>query len=289
MLTAGYVGLRGIHFAALMLLFGCTLFISRLAPRHLHRLLVRRFSALLRLSLCAGVLSSALMFALQGGIMGDGWADVFAPQTWLLLADTQFGSIWLWQIIVAVITLIVGYLQPQQQGRLMLLSGAQLILMAGVGHAAMHEGFVGMLQRTNHALHLLCAAAWFGGLLPVIFCMRMSRTRWKKHAVMAMMRFSRYGHLAVAGVLATGMINTLLIQGAFWSAQTGYGRMLLIKCALVALMVAIAVVNRYVLVPRLGLKNSQAQHFLIWMTWTEVVLGALVLATVSLFATWEPF
>lgn len=289
MLTAGYIGLRGIHFAALMLLFGCTLFISRLAPRHLHRLMVARFTALLRLSLCAGALSAVFMFALQGGIMGDGWADVFDPQTWRLLVGTQFGSVWLWQITVAVITLIVGYIQPQQQGRLMLLSGAQLILMAGVGHAAMHEGVTGVLQRANHALHLLCAAAWFGGLLPVIFCMRISRTSWKNHAVMAMMRFSRYGHLAVAGVLITGMINTLLIQGTLWSLQTGYGRMLLIKSALVALMVAIAVVNRYVLVPRLGLKNSQARHFLIWMTWTEVVLGAFVLAAVSLFATWEPF
>jgi putative copper resistance protein D len=39
------------------------------------------------------------------------------------------------------------------------------------------------------------------------FCMRLSQARWRDHAVMAMMRFSRYGHVAVAGVLATGIIN----------------------------------------------------------------------------------
>jgi putative copper resistance protein D len=44
------------------------------------------------------MLSAVFMFALQGGIMGDGWTDVFSPQTWRLLAGTQFGSIWLWQI-----------------------------------------------------------------------------------------------------------------------------------------------------------------------------------------------
>lgn len=289
MLTAGYIGLRGIHFAAVMLLFGCALFISRLAPRHLQPVMVTRFTLLTRICLGMSMLSAVFMFALQGGIMGDGWTDVFSPQIWLLLTGTQFGSIWLWQIIIAVMTMLVGYLQPQQQGRLMLLAGAQLLLMAGVGHAAMHDGMAGILQRTNHAFHLLCAAAWFGGLLPVIFCMRLSQARRREHAVMAMMRFSRYGHVAVAGVLATGIINTLLIQGSMWSTQTNYGRMLLIKCALVALMVAIALANRYVLVPRLGLKNSQARYFLIWMTWTEVVLGALVLAAVSLFATWEPF
>ncbi|HAU8266518.1 TPA: copper homeostasis membrane protein CopD [Kluyvera intermedia] len=289
MLTAGYIGLRGIHFAALMLLFGCALFISRLAPRHLLLVMVTRFTGLIRLCLCMGALSAVFMFALQGGIMGDGWKDVFSPQTWRLLAGTQFGSIWLWQMFIAVMTMFVGYLQPKQQGRLVLLTGAQLILLAGVGHAAMHEGIAGILQRANHALHLLCAATWLGGLLPVLFCMRLSQARWREYAVSSMMRFSRYGHVAVAGVLVTGMINSLFIQGTLWSTQTGYGRMLLIKCALVALMVAIALANRYVLVPRLGLKNSQARHSLIWMTWTEVVLGALVLAAVSLFATWEPF
>jgi putative copper resistance protein D len=55
------------------------------------------------------------MFALQGGIMGDGWTDVFSPQIWLLLTGTQFGSIWLWQIIIAVMTMLVGYLQPNSR------------------------------------------------------------------------------------------------------------------------------------------------------------------------------
>ncbi|MEA7188011.1 hypothetical protein ONJ45_27840, partial [Salmonella enterica subsp. enterica serovar Virginia] len=41
----------------------------------------------------------------------------------------------------------------------------------------------------NHALHLLCAAAWFGGLLPVVYCMRMAQGRWRQHAISAMMRF----------------------------------------------------------------------------------------------------
>lgn len=289
MLTTAYVGLRGIHFAALMLLFGCALFINRLAPRHLSRLLVRRFSCLQTCCLWCGAISAVLLYAFQGGMMGDGWGDVFQPQIWAELAGTRFGAIGVWQIIIATITLILAWLHPHQQGRLMSLVGVQLMLMAGVGHAAMREGFVGMLQRGNHALHLLAAASWVGGLLPVVWCLRMAQGHWKKQAVLAMMRFSRYGHLAVACVLVTGIANTLLIQGHLWSGDTDYGRFLLIKCALVALMVAIALVNRYVLVPRSGHKNSRARDALIWMTWTEVVLGAFVLAIVSLFATWEPF
>lgn len=55
------------------------------------------------------------------------------------------------------------------------------------------------------------------------------------------------------------------------------------------MMVAIALTNRYFLVPRFGANAGREQHIFIRMTQAEVVLGALVLATVSLFATWEPF
>ena len=71
--------------------------------------------------------------------------------------------------------------------------------------------------------------------------------------------------------------------------HSGWGRMLLLKCALVAMMVVIALVNRYVLVPRFRSGDGREQRYFIRMTQTEVVLGALVLAAVSLFATWEPF
>ena len=177
MLTASYIGLRFIHFSTLMLIFGCSFFISRLAPFHLQRLMTRQFLLLQRNCMLLSFVSAVLMYLLQGGIMGDGWQDVWSSQTWLALAETQFGSVWLWQMIVAAVALCVVLLQPQHQGRVMVLCGAQLLLMAGVGHAAMLEGMAGIMQRTNHALHLLCASAWFGGLLPVIYCMYLRRRR----------------------------------------------------------------------------------------------------------------
>jgi len=54
-------------------------------------------------------------------------------------------------------------------------------------------------------------------------------------------------------------------------------------------MVVIALANRYFLVPRFRAQSGREQQIFIRMTQAEVVLGALVLATVSLFATWEPF
>lgn len=289
MLAFIYVGLRFIHFGALMLIFGNAVYSVWFAPSSLHRLMTRRFQAQQQIASLVSLLSAFLMFMIQAGLMGNGWGDVFNPDVLQSVLATQFGSVWLWQIILAVITACAAWLAPQKGSRLLLLAMGQFVLLAGVGHAAMNDGAVGAMQRINHALHLLCAATWVGGLLPLLFCMHLAKGRWQTAAIYTMMRFSRVGHYAVAGVVLTGAINGLFILGITVPWQTGYVQLLLFKCALVALMVVIALVNRYFLVPRFSAHIGREQQIFIRMTQAEVVLGALVLATVSLFATWEPF
>ena len=220
--------------------------------------------------------------------MGDGWNDVWQPTIWRAVIGTQFGGVWLWQVVLAWIALAVAWIKPRRPARLLLLLFcAQLLLMAGVGHAAMHDGWVGALQRTNHALHLFCVSAWAGGLLPFVYCLRLARGRWRQVAITAMMRFSHYGHLAVAGAIASGIGNTLLIQGQL-IGDSPWGTVLLFKCALVAGMVAIALVNRYVLVPRMSGNGSWAERTILRTTQLEMALAALAILAVSLFATWQP-
>lgn len=289
MLSGVYVSLRFIHFISLMIAFGCVLYGAWWAPVTLRRLLMQRFYPLMRHLLLASALSALLMLMAQGGLMGNGWPDVWQPAIWQAVAGTQFGSAWVWQILLALVALVVVWLKPRRPARLLLiLLCAQLLLLAGVGHAAMNEGWQGILQRTNHAVHLFCVASWFGGLLPFIYCLRLAHGRWRQAAIYTMMRFSRYGHLAVAGAIASGIVNALFIQGGLIS-DSPWGRMLLFKCALVAAMVAIALVNRYVLVPRISASETRAEQLIVRTTQMEIVLGALALFAVSLFATWEPY
>ncbi len=103
-----------------------------------------------------------------------------------------------------------------------------------------------------------------------------------------MMRFSRYGHLAVALVILTGGINTLLIAGVPWPVHSRYLSMLWVKACLVAVMVIIALYNRYLLVPRFNQSQGAAQRQFITLIKVEWILSLLVVACVSLFATWEP-
>lgn len=272
-----------------MLAFGCVLYGAWWASPQLRRLMMQRFLPLLRGALLVNALAATLMLMLQGGQMGNGWGDVLRPEVWLAVTGTRFGSVWLWQILLAWIALIVVCLKPHRLAPLLLiLCIAQFLLMASVGHAAMRDGVVGALQRMNHAVHLLCASAWFGGLVPFLYCLRLAKGPWRTSAINTMMRFSRWGHLAVIGVILSGVVNALLIQGQLVT-DTAYGRLLLIKCAFVALMVVIALANRYVLVPRMATDRQRIQTLLVRTTQAEVILGALVLAAVSLFATWEPF
>ncbi|HGF0128880.1 TPA: copper homeostasis membrane protein CopD [Klebsiella michiganensis] len=289
MLSGVYVSLRFIHFISLIVAFGCVLYGAWWAPVALRRLMMQRFYPLMRYLLSASALSALLMLMAQGGLMGNGWPDVWQPAIWQAVAGTQFGGVWVWQILLAFVALAVVWLKPRRPGRLLLvLFCAQLLLLAGVGHAAMNDGWLGIVQRTNHALHLFCVASWFGGLLPFIYCLRLAHGRWRQAAICTMMRFSRYGHLAVAGAIASGVVNALLIQGGLISTSP-WGRMLLFKCALVAAMVAIALVNRYVLVPRMSAGGTRAEQLIVRTTQIEISLGALALFAVSLFATWEPF
>jgi putative copper resistance protein D len=200
------------------------------------------------------------MLMVQGGLMGNGWPDLWQPAIWQAVAGTRFGSVWIWQILLAWIALAIAWLKPRRPARLLLVLCAQILLMAGVGHAVMSEG-VRARRSGLTTLSSVLRRQLVWRLLPFIYCLRLARGRWRQAAIGTMMRFSRYGHLAVAGAIASGVLNALLIQGGLFR-DSPWGEMLLIKCALVAGMVAIALVNRYVLVPRMSESGTRAEQLI---------------------------
>ncbi len=290
MLAFTWIALRFIHFTSLMLVFGFAMYGAWQAPLTIRRLLTKRFLRLQQHAAVWSLISATAMLAVQGGLMGTGWSDVFSPNIWLAVLQTQFGGVWLWQIVLALVTLIVALMQPQNMPRLLfMLTTAQFILLAGVGHATLNEGVTAKIHQTNHAIHLICAAAWFGGLLPVLWCMQLIKGRWRHQAIQALMRFSWCGHFAVIGVLASGVLNALLITGFPPTLTTHWGQLLLLKAILVMIMVVIALANRYVLVPRMRQDEDRAAPWFVWMTKLEWAIGAVVLVIISLLATLEPF
>lgn len=173
MLAFTWIALRFIHFTSLMLVFGFAMYGAWLAPLMIRRLLTKRSLRLQQHAAVWSLISATAMLAVQGGLMGTGWTDVFSPNIWQAVLQTQFGGVWLWQIVLALVTLIVALMQPRNMPRLLfMLTTAQFILLAGVGYATLNEGVTAKIHQTNHAIHLICAAAWFGGLLPVLLTCR---------------------------------------------------------------------------------------------------------------------
>ncbi|MEZ3498900.1 copper homeostasis membrane protein CopD [Pantoea sp. KPR_PJ] len=290
-MTSLWILLRALHFAAVMLLAGSAFYTVLLAPRRYRSLLAQRLHHVMLICVWLALLSALLMLGVQLVLMSGDWRNLFSGDIWLAVLATRFGAVWQWETGIAAITLLGGVLRHARRQQVWL-SGAlfQLGCMALTGHAAMHDGMSGILQPVNHAVHLIAAAFWAGGLLPLLILMREARQIDRRSdAIRAMMRFSRYGHLAVALALFTGIINTLLIVG--WPGQwTGsrYSALLTVKVVLVGIMAGIALINRYLLVPRFRLAGKGAQHCFIRMTQLELLLACVVVGLVSVFATLSP-
>ncbi|MEU3402596.1 copper resistance protein CopC [Streptomyces sp. NPDC006670] len=90
-------------------------------------------------------------------------------------------------------------------------------------------------------LHLLAVATWLGGLAALLVALRKVPDIERE----AVQRFSRVAFISVLVLAATGVYQSWRQLGS-WSALTGtsYGRLLLIKVALVAVLVGIAYLSR---------------------------------------------
>lgn len=289
-LTSFYILCRWLHFAALMSLVGAGVYTTLLAPARYRADLTRRLMPTLVVACWLTLLSAVLLLAAQTGKMGEGWQDTLDVDIWLAVLQTQFGRVWQLQLALAALGCLALLLRGAPRQRTLLLCAAlQLAGLAFTGHATMLEGAAGLFQRVNQMVHLLSAAFWAGGLLPVIVLMQeVRRPQQRYDAVRTLMRFSRYGHLAVVLVVVSGAVNGLLLLGWPPASFRLYSQLLLLKTLLVGAMIGIALYNRYWLVPRFQRSGEKAQQQFINSTLAEIGLAAAVLMAVGVFATLEP-
>jgi putative copper resistance protein D len=265
---------RALHFAAVISLAGSLAFPVLVAepalaaartPRTGDEVLRRSLSRLAWASLALALLSGLVWLVLEArGMSGLPLAAVFRQGVVAkVLAQTRFGHDWLLRFALATLLALLlatrdrrGPAEPA--GALgwsaLLLGAALLAALAWAGHAGATLGVDGDVHVAADALHLLAAGAWLGGLYPLarLFAVAMREVGWTDVARIATRRFSRLGIVSVATLLATGIANSwFLVGGVPGLLGTAYGRLLLLKLALFAAMVAIAAVNRQRLTPRL--------------------------------------
>ncbi len=221
--------------------------------------------------------------------MADDWSAAADPGALgAVLADTAFGRAWIVHLALLLAFFAATFRPRSGWTGLTLLSGLSLASLGLTGHAVMQAGIEGVAHRANDALHLLCGGAWTGGLIPFLLSLgAFRRGAHAREAVTGMIRFSFYGHFAVAGVVATGVVNVALTSGLPLPPDTPYRALLDVKIGVVAVMIALALVNRYALVPRLAVM-PRALATLRAFTIANAGLGTLAIALVSVFGLLNP-
>ena len=281
---------RFAHFMATMLAFGASAYLLLHASGELRRSLAPSVWRVVTTASAIALVSAILWLQLEAASMTDDWSAATDPRAVAAVAtDTAFGAVWIGRLVLAAALVVAAFWRRRNWATISVLSGLLLASLALVGHAAMQTGAVGVLHRLNHAAHLLTAGAWLGGLIPFVMCLSgYCDPKLQRDAVNAMMSFSYFARFVVAGIVATGIVNIALTSGrAPVPPSTPYEALLVLKIAIVGVMISLAAFNRYWLTPRLG-RSTHALGALRLTSVTEIVLGALVVALVSLFALLDP-
>jgi putative copper resistance protein D len=276
--------------AAAITAYGLSGFIAWIAPKQLGQAIAASSNFLIVAASSLAVLSTLAWLPIEAAMIGESWQSAVDRSTLsTLLCDTAIGKAWLVRL---VLSLLLTAALPWRSASIvrLALSGLLLASLALTGHANMDEGTRGVLHILNDALHVLAGGAWLGSLLALPGCLdRLRDPAFGTEAKTALRRFSSAGHLAVALVIATGIINTVLVLQR-WPTdfRSTYQTLLVTKIAFVAGMTGLALVNRYIFVPRMPTQRDRAIIQIRSGTYAELALGAGVLALVAFLGILDP-
>jgi putative copper resistance protein D len=269
---------RAIHFGAVLWLFGEFVFFAVVVGPALRSLSEdastdsrdpeRRLVCVAGCCVAIGIASAIVWLLLEAASMsGTPLAVAFNRQTLdVVVRETLFGRIWLVRLGLSLLLSAALWFawrqQPRRQGPILkiggtLLAGAYAATLAWTGHAAADAGVDHYLHLASDAVHLLAAGAWVGALPGLISLLKhagdVARPQRFARAVSATRRFSTLGMVSVSALVVTGLVNAWYLVGSVPALlETDYGRLLLWKVLLFAMMLTLAAINRLHLTPQLA-------------------------------------
>jgi putative copper resistance protein D len=292
---AALAAARWIHFAAVMLLFGASLFPFYALPLQ---------SDLPELAPARGVLRVAALVAFVSGIawVGASLVNITGEVDGLLdgdalaafLFETGFGRIWMLRIVLLLALSIAAFsIRTDASERnpgtalIALLAALLLVSQAWIGHPAASTAAERPIVIAGYALHVLGAGVWLGALLPLWLMLRVRNTHDDRIEI-ALHRFSAVGMFTIAIILAGGLINAW----ARWNSldalvASAWGKVLLVKALGFACLVALAFANRFVLMPRLAAAGAVRAR-LTGNVIAEQAIGLAVLAAAAVLGILPP-
>lgn len=220
---------------------------------------------------------SVVTFVLHGAeAHAGGIGQAFDPHSWNDMLSTRTGVLIVLRMILSValgLLLSLGLHRSDRLWRWSALAASLMTLMtfSGAGHASSADP--ALLWQLVDLVHLGGVVVWVGGL--AVF--GAASTEWYEgdESGGAITRFSRWSTIAVPVVAITGVVTAREYSDGFSDiTATGWGRALLVKVVLVAVLVAVGGVSRWML------RHHGAASIRRTVV-AEAVAGILVLALVA--------
>ena len=234
-LLAGVVG--GLAVAGLVL--------GRVRPEELVVVARRR--------LLAGVIACAALLVVVGLADAVAQAHRLAPsgRSWAgtlgdLLVSTRWGHLWLVHeaALVALVAVVVSLRRRRAPATAAVAGGLALVLIwvGALGSHAASAGSPRSLAIVSDAVHVLVACVWLGGLAALIVLLASAQRRDVLRACRGPFAVLIGG--SVLAVVATGLYNAgRQVDTVGQLTSTSYGRALLIKTGLLAVMLALGLAS----------------------------------------------
>jgi copper transport protein len=232
---------RFVSYAALAVLVGGLVFLVAVWPAGRRR---RRIRVLLWVTLAAGVVAGAVAIAVQAPYAsGRALSDALKPSEWSDVLRTRSGRAWGLRALLfggagVLLLATLDQLRARWWQLVGIFSGLGLLaLVAAGGHGTTGRwaglGFVATV------VHLGAMAIWLGGL--AVLLVGVLREADPGRALERVRRFSPIAFGAVAVIIASGVVQAYRQVGSLSALrETDYGRLLLIKTAVVVVLVAVA-------------------------------------------------
>ena len=195
------------------------------------------------------------------------------------LGRTSFG--WTVAVLSAAFLVALAGLRWNAVGRaasaVALLAGSAALALSGHASAASPQ----WMMRPAVFLHALTIALWVGSLVPLACASREGADAGRR----ALDRFARLVPCAVAVLVVAGVLLAVVqVEHPAALLSTAYGKVLLIKLALVLVLFAIVAINRWALTGPAHAGEARAMRRLSRMVVLETLV---VLAILAVAATWR--
>lgn len=237
----------------------------------------------------AGIVLASLagameLVAIAGERAGGGFASGLALGTLAEGIRTRPGTLTF--LALVALTVASATILSRSRRRLALAPlAAAVVLISLRGHSGTSGRWWAMIA---DAVHFTAAALWVGALAYLVLTLgRHARRRDLRASGVAVARYARAALVTAVVVVGSGVVTAL---GQFGSASqlldTGYGRTLLLKAALVLIALALALAARLrALAPH---RREQARHLLLRLARAEIGTLAAVLLVVAALVNLAP-